>query len=81
MASILSISGLMFDRDDNQSVIIQAINNDTLDQETRLMAVIVALEYGTIGFSKAEEVLREIAIFSSFNKIFERFLQMIQGKD
>ena len=81
MASLLSYSGFDIENEEDKHIVREIVSNDQANKEVRLMAVVIALKFSLITFSKAESVLREIGTFKDIDETFDDFLEEYKSID
>lgn len=74
MVSILSYAGFDIESEADKQIVRSIVSDSNADKEVRKFAVLIALKYSLISFSKAEGVLREIEDFNDMDKTFSGFL-------
>ena len=78
MASSLSIYGLYFDEEKDRYLIAKLANDTTMDTETRIVAIMTAIHFKAISFSKAESLLEEIGVVKDTHEAFGRYCKRLK---
>lgn len=78
MASSLSYFGFHFEDGEDTTVLAKLASDESLDQETRIMALMVAVRFRAITFAKAEELMTELGLVSNTYQTFEKYIKRFE---
>ena len=75
MASSLSYFGFDFEKGDDVSHLAELASDASLDQETRTMALMIAIYFRALSFGKAEQLMQEMGLVENTFETFEKYMK------